>query len=186
MDDCPNPLPNAAEAAAPHTLRVATRGDRTMKKISYALLALLLAACSSSNPGSSTATATPGHGALSIDVIPNPIVAHNVSGDTYELPFDVVIRETGGADVTVQRVSLDVYALGAIHLYSISYTGAEIEGLGYSTRVPAGTEQRYHFNPSKSVPDDRLFGGVTAELRVDATDASGTPAVTRTGVSVRR
>jgi hypothetical protein len=153
-----------------------------MKKI--AILAILLAACAS--PKGSSTSATPGHGAIGIQVIPNPVVARNLGANTYEFPFDVLVRETGGRGVTISRVSVDVYALGGIHVGNESYDPSQIQALGFPTNVPGNGELRYHFSPRKSVTDDRLFGGVTAEVKVDAYDDTGTPTVARTTVTVTK
>ena len=128
----------------------------------------------------------PGHGALSIDVIPNPIVATHVRDDTYSFPFEVIMRETGGRPVDVTRVTATVYALGGIRIGTESYDAAEIRRLGYSPRSPAYGELRYRFSPQRSVPDERLFGGVSADLRVEGVDDTGTPTSATTSVSVRR
>lgn len=156
-----------------------------MKTFAFAA-ALLLAACSSSSTPHSSTTSAAGHGAISIEIVPNPVVATKVSGDTYEFPFEVVVRETAGHPVDVNRVTADVTALGAFHVASESYDAARISSMGFATRVPANGELRYRFNPRKSVTDDRLFGGVSAEIRVDATDEMGTATTARTSVTVRR
>lgn len=154
-----------------------------MKRVALLPVVLLIISCAGGRGGT---TSLPGHGAITIQIVPNPIVATRVSGNTYDFPFDVVVRETGGRPVDVTRVSAEVYALGGIRLGSESYDAARINSLGYSTRVPAGGELRYHFSPRKSVPDDRLFGGVSADLRVEARDDTGTPTTASTTVTVRR
>jgi hypothetical protein len=128
----------------------------------------------------------PGHGALSISIIPNPIVATLVRDETYSFPFEVVLRETGGRPVDIERITADIYALGGIRVGSESYDAAQIRNLGYSPRIPAHGELRYRFSPQREVPDERLFGGVSAELRVDGVDDTGTAARASTTVSVRR
>jgi hypothetical protein len=147
-------------------------------------LTLLLGFCSTT-PSLRTAT-LPGHGAISIEIVPNPIVAAKATGDAYDFPFEVVLRESGGHPVTVSRVSADVKALGSIPVASETYDAARIAQLGFSTTVPANGELRYRFNPRRSVPDERLFGSVTADLTVDATDDTGALAQARTRVTVRR
>ncbi len=131
-------------------------------------------------------TSVPGHGAISIEVIPNPIVAIHVSGDTYDFPLEIVVRETGGRPVDVTRVTATVYALGGIRLGSESYDTGRINSLGYSTRIPPNGELRYRFTPRRSIPNERLFGGVSADLRVEAQDDTGTPTTAATTVTVRR
>lgn len=154
-----------------------------MKKL-LALLLFVAAACSSSHPGQSSTVSQPGHGAISLTIAPNPIVATKVSGTTFDFPFDVVIRETGGHSVTISRVSADVNALGGIRVANESYDAAKIQSMGYSTTVPANGELRYHFAPRRDVTDERLFSGVSANLRVDATDDTGTATSATTTVTV--
>jgi len=147
-------------------------------------LALFAAYCGSSSGPSSVSQ--PGHGAITIAVVPNPIVAQKVSGDVYRFPFDLVIREVGGRPVSITRVSADVRAIAGIKVGSESYDVAKINSLGFPTRVAPNGELRYHFAPEKSVPDDRLFGGVTADLTVEGVDDSGLPTSARTTVTVTR
>ncbi|MGZ8869276.1 MAG: hypothetical protein ACXW2P_13110 [Thermoanaerobaculia bacterium] len=155
-------------------------------KRAIALFPLLLLSTFCAGRGGQGPVSQPGHGAIAIQIVPNPIVAHKVSGNTYDFPFEVVIREIGGRPVEIARVSADVYALGGIRVAEESYDAAKIRSLGYATSLSANGELRYKFAPRKSVPDDRLFGGVSAELRVEARDDSGTPANATTEVTVRR
>jgi hypothetical protein len=160
-----------------------------MKHAVFALAAtaLLVCACSSGRPGATQTSAVPGHGAISLTVVPNPIVAQKVSGSTYDFPFDVIVRETGGHPVSINRVSADIYAsVGGIKVGSESYDAAKIQSLGFSTSVPSNGELRYHFSPRKNVQDDRLFGGVYGDVRVDATDETGTAASATVRVTVTR
>lgn len=156
-----------------------------MKRLTILPLVLVLAYCAAGGGGSRSIT-QPGHGAIAIQVIPNPIIAQRVSGDTYDFPFEVLIRETGGRPVNVTRVSTDVTALGGIPVASENYDAARISSLGYGTAIPANGELRYRFNPRENVPDDRLFSAVSADLRVDAVDDLGTMTTARTTVTVRR
>jgi hypothetical protein len=155
-----------------------------MKRLFVLPLVLLVAHCGSSSGPSSVSQ--PGHGAITITVVPNPIVAQKMSGDMYRFPFEVVIREVGGRAVSIKRVSADVRAIAGIKVASESYDAAKINSLGYSTNVVPNGELRFHVAPEKSVPDDRLFGGVTADLTVEGVDDSGVPASARTTVTVTR
>ena len=157
-----------------------------MKRIALAFLTLIVAACATPKPGTGSTSSVPGHGSITIQIIPNPIVATRVRGNTYEFPFEVVVRETGGRTVNVDRVSADVYAIGGVRVASESYNTVDIQNLGYSTTIPANGTLRYRFAPRKSVGDKRLFGGVYAELHVDATDDTGTPTRATTTVTVTR
>ena len=117
---------------------------------------------------------------------PNPIVAPHVSGNTYDLPFDISVREMGGRAVTINRVAVDVYAVGGVHLGSEIYDAARITALGYSTNVPGNGELRYHFAPRQNVTDDRVFGSIYGEIRVSAADETATPASASTTVTVTK
>ena len=149
-----------------------------------AFLCVLLAACQS-GPQSGV-TSVPGRGAISIEVVPNPIVARQISGNTYEFPFEVVVRETGGRPVEVTGVTVTVFGPGNISVGRESWDAARIRSLGYSTSINARGEIRYRFTPQKEVPDERLFGSVSAELRVDARDDTGATTNATTVVTVRR
>lgn len=151
----------------------------------FACLVLLTAHCAGGRGGSGS-TASPGRGAVALQIVPNPIVATQVSGNLYDFPFEVVIRETGGRPVEILRVSADVYALGGIRIADESYDAAKIRSLGYSTSIAANGEARYRFAPRRSVPDDRLFSGVSAVLRVEARDDTGSPTSATTEVTVTR
>lgn len=153
--------------------------------IASLLLVITISGCSSSG-GSDTTAVRSGQGSLAITVTPNPIRAQQVSGDVYDFPFEIIVTERGGADVTIDRVSVDVTALGGLNIYSESYDRAEIERRGFATRIPAGGQVRYSFNPRKDVPDDRLFSAVEADLSVSGTDGSGSRTTARTSVTVRR
>jgi len=154
----------------------------------FTLLLLLGAVVACAGGGGSMSPAAPsaGHGAITIQVIPNPIVATSLGGDRYEFPFEVVVRETGGHAVTINRVSADVVALGALRVAQESYDSAKIQSLGFPTSIAANGELRYRFAQRHSVTDDRLFGAVTAELTVEGTDNTGTPTTGRTSVTVTR
>lgn len=147
-----------------------------------AVLLFLTAACASAPGGG--ATSTPGRGAVSIEITPNPIVARHVGGMTYEFPLEVVVRETGGRAVDVTRVTAEVFALGGLNVASEAYDAAKIRALGFATRIPANGEIRYRFTQRQEVPDKRLFSSVHADLRVDATDDGGAATSVSTRVTV--
>lgn len=147
---------------------------------------LLLATYCTSGAGGGQSGAVAGHGAITVQIAPNPIVAQPVSGAVYDFPFDVVIRETGGHPININRVTADVTAMGGFHVAQDSYDAAKINSLGYPTTLSPNGELRYHFAPRRSVADERLFSGVSAELTVDATDDTGTATTANTTVTVRR
>jgi hypothetical protein len=157
-----------------------------MKRCIALLSILIAAACASTSGGGDTTSSQPGHGAISIHIIPNPIVARHAAGDMYDFPFEVLVRETGGHPVEIDRVSAEVFALGGLSVGEETYDAAEIRRLGYSPSIPANGEIRYRFAPRREVPDERLFSGVHAELRVEGRDEGGAPVRTSTRVTVTR
>jgi hypothetical protein len=156
-----------------------------MRNLAISMTLLVALAACNGGPQDGV-TSVPGHGAIAIQVVPNPIVATKVSGDTYDFPFEVVVRETAGRPVTVTRIGVRVVFAGGLTLHEESWDASRIQSMGFNTTVAGRTEVRYRFNPRKEVPDDRLFGGVTAELRVEATDDTGTATSATTAVTVRR
>lgn len=160
---------------------------KAIRSIASMALVTLSVACGSSGGGtSSVPQVIPGRAALSVSVIPNPIVARKVSGNTYDFPFTVSVRESNGVAVNINRVSADVRALGGIPVYNESYSTAEIARMNYPTQIAGNSELRYSLNPRKEVPDDRLFGGVSAVITVDGTDANGNQVSADTTVTVTR
>lgn len=155
-----------------------------MKRIALLLSMTILAACGG-GPQSDT-TSVPGRGALAVRVDPNPIRATPVSGSMYDFPFEVIVRETGGRAVTVTNVTATVHGPGGFTVAREAYDAARIRSLGYNTTIPANGEVRYRFAPRKEVPDERLFGGVSAQLTVEGTDDSGAPTSASTTVTVTR
>lgn len=155
-----------------------------MKNLAITLTMLVaLAGCQGAQSG---VTSVPGHGAVTITVQPNPIKATKVSGNTYDFPFDVIVRETGGRATTVRRVTARVVFGGGITLANEEWDAAAIRAMGYNPALGPNAEQHYRFNQRKEVPDDRLFNGVSAELKVEAVDDTGTVANATTVVTVTR
>ncbi len=155
-----------------------------MRRVALVPFALLVSFCAGGRGPASTSVA--GHGALTIQISPNPVVATRIRGSIYDFPFEVVLRETGGHPVDVDRVSANVLALGGIQVASESYDAARIASLGYSTHVPANGEMHYRFDQRRDVTNDLLFQGVSAEIRVDGQDETGTPTTAGTRVSVTK
>ena len=159
--------------------------NRALSMIFFCFVAVLaVARCSSDDPGRTPTE--PGHGALDIAVVPNPIVASHVSGDTYDFPFDVRVVNPGSLPVSIGRVEIDVTAFGGLKIYSESKNASDIRGYGYPTTVAPGETLSYHFEPREDVPDERLFDGVSALLTAVGTDTAGKQVSASIRVSVTR
>ena len=152
-----------------------------MRRSALALV-FLIAACSGTRSG---VTSVPGRGAITVEVSPNPIVAKRVSGNLYEFPVDVTVRETGGQRVNVTRVDVSV-SVGALNVGGETWDAAKITSMGYPTSVPARGELRLHFAPRRSVPDERYFSSLTAQLKVEAVDESGAGTTASVPLKVRQ
>lgn len=143
-----------------------------MRQILCIALLIIAGSCARGTNGPSPVV-QPRQAALQIFVEPNPIVARAVSQDVYDFPLSIGIVERGGVDVEIQRVGINVIALGVINLYSETYNRQQITRMGYPTSLRANGEIRYDLKPREKVPDERLFGGVAAELFVEGVDANG-------------
>ncbi|HEX3579010.1 MAG TPA: hypothetical protein VHY33_10645 [Thermoanaerobaculia bacterium] len=157
-----------------------------MKRFAILALAILPLACATPRPGTTKNTSTPGRGAIKLTITPNPVVATNVGGNTYEFPFDVVVKETGGHPVTIERVTANVFTAGGIQVASESYDAAKIQSLGFATAIQAKGEIHYHFVPRKDVPDERLFTSVYGDVRVEGIDDNGSRTTTTTTITLKK
>ena len=157
-----------------------------MKRLALIALVCLPLARASQRPGTNKSTSTPGHGAIKLTVTPNPVVATSVGGSTYDFPFDVVVKETGGHPVTIDRVTASVYAGGGIPVATESYDAAKIQSLGFATTIAAKGELHYHFNPRKDVTDDHLFSSVYGDVRVEGLDDNGARTSSTTTITVTK
>jgi hypothetical protein len=146
-------------------------------------LLLLGVACAHS---SSQQLPQSGHGAIAVSIAPNPIVAQPAGGNLYEFPFDIAVSESGGHAVTINALTASVYAFGGMRVASEKLDAERIKALGFATHVPANGEVRVHMSPRKPVPDERLFGGVWIDVKIDAVDDTGNAVSASTKATVRR
>lgn len=156
-----------------------------MKRLAIIALVLFPLACATHRAGTKS-TSTPGHGKITLTITPNPVIATNVGGNTYEFPIDVVIKETGGHPVTIDRVTANVFAAGGIPVASESYDAAKIKSLGFATMIQANGEIHYHFVPRKDVPDTSLFSTVYGDVRVEGTDDNGARTSSTTTITLKK
>jgi hypothetical protein len=154
-----------------------------MLRVLLLSMPLLLSACSDADTPVTRAVSEPGHGRVSVAVEPNPIVAKRISDDLIGLPFDVVVTETAGVPVDVQKLVLNVSLAGA-SVYSLTFTAEDLRKAGQSTTVPGSGSVRFAFHP-KTRKDDRILGSASGEVTVVAVDGTSALALAATGVSVR-
>jgi len=157
-----------------------------MKRLAILALAVLPLACATPRAGTTKSTSTPGRGAIKLTITPNPVVATNVGGNTYEFPFDAVVKETGGHPVTIERVTANVFTAGGIPVATESYDAAKIQSLGFATAIQAKGEIHYHFVPRKDVPDTSLFSSVYGDVRVEGIDDNGSRTTTTTTITLKK
>jgi len=157
-----------------------------MKRLALIALVCLPLACASQRPGTNKSTATPGRGAIKLTVTPNPVVGTNAGGSSYDFPFDVEVKETGGHPVTIDKVTASVYAGGGIPVATESYDAAKIKSLGFATSIQSKGVIRYHFNPRKDVTDDHLFSSIYGDVRVEGLDDNGARVSSMTTITVTK
>jgi hypothetical protein len=157
-----------------------------MKRLAIIAAVLLSLACATHHAGTTKSTSTPGHGAIKLTITPNPVIATNVGGSTFEFPFDAAIKETGGHPVTINRVTANVFAAGGIPVATETYEAAQIQALGFATTLQSKGEIHYHFAPRKEVSDDRLFSSVYGDIRVEGTDDNGARTSTTTTITLAK
>src|SRR4030081_3327276 len=157
-----------------------------MKRLALIALVCLPLACATPRAGTTKSTSTPGRGAIKLTITPNPVVATNVGGNTYEFPFDAVVKETGGHPVTIERVTANVFTAGGIPRATESYDAAKIQSLGFATAIQAKGEIHYHFAPRKDVPDASLFSSIYGDVRIEGIDDNGSRTTTTTTITLKK
>lgn len=128
----------------------------------------------------------PLRGRLELSVEPNPIVAHPLGGDLYELNFDIIMREAGGVGVRIEDFTVDAVAFKSVVVRSQTYPATFITNRGYPASIEAGKYLRFKFSKQWTLPAGLLLSGASARVEartVDDNRVRGRSAV-RVGVVV--
>ncbi len=157
-----------------------------MKRLAFIALVCLPLACATHRPGTNKSTTTPGRGEIRITVTPSRVVAANAGGSSYDLPFDVVVKETGGHPVTIDKVTASVYAGGGIPVATQSYDASKIQSLSFATSIQAKHEVHYHLVPRMDVTDEHLFSSIYGDVRVEGLDDNGARVSSTATITVTR
>ncbi len=126
----------------------------------------------------------PLRGHLVLEVEPNPIVATPLGGDLYELKFDIIMREQGGAGVRIENFTVDAIAFRTVTVQSQTFPGTYITERGYPARVEAGKYLRFSFVKRWHLPTTFLRSGASARVTTRTVDDNGLRDVTETRVGV--
>jgi len=145
-------------------------------------LAVVLLSCASPRP---EGVAPRVGGSLAIAIYPNPIIAKQVEANLYEFPFEVSLRETGGANVEIDGIRVEV-RLAALPIFAQTFDQTELTRRGYSATVPAGGNVQYRFSPRREVPMDLPLLQLSAAVVVFGLDPMGRRTEAGTIVTVRR
>ena len=149
----------------------------------YVVLIAILAFACSTIPHEQ---AVPMRGRLELSVEPNPIVAHPLGGDLYQLDFDIVMREAGGVAVRIQDFTVDAVAFRTVVVRSQTYPATYITDRGYPASIDAGKYLRFTFSKRWTLPAAFLYSGASARVdarTIDDNGVRGTSSV-RVGVVV--
>ena len=145
---------------------------------------LMFAACSSFQQEEPTIL----RGRLVLEVVPNPIVAVPVREDLYDFHFDIVMREEGGVDLTIEEFTVEAIAFNTIPVRKQTFPGSYITERGYPATVDAGKYLRFSFTKRWQLPGTLLMSGASARVTARTVDENGRRNETnvRVGVHVQR
>lgn len=124
-------------------------------------------------------------GTLAIDVYPNPIIARQIRAHLYEFPFEVSLRETGGTDVEIDGIRVEV-RLAGLPIFAQAFDETELTRRGYSATVPAASNVQYKFSPQRELPADFPLRQMVAVVTVSGVDITGKRTEAQTSIRVRR
>jgi hypothetical protein len=122
---------------------------------------------------------------LQFDIYPNPIIALPVSGNVYDFPFEISLRELGGSDVEIDAIRVEVRMRG-IPIFTQAFDETELTRRGYPSRIPANGNAQFRFSPRREIPPDFVLQQVVAAIVISGMDESGRRTEATTTVRIRR
>lgn len=146
------------------------------------LLLILLAGCASMDTEAPRAI----RGRIVLETVPNPLIAKSLGGDSYEVAFDLVMREEGGVDTRIEDFTVDAIALGGLVVRSETHPATYITGKGYPAQVAAGKYLRFSFVKRWTLPTDLLLSGAAVRVTARTVDVNGARDVTTFRAAVKR
>src|SRR5438132_285451 len=87
--------------------------------------ALCAIACATPNVGTENV-----HGAIAIEVVPNPVIAKWLGQRVFEFPYTIVLRETAGRGVKISKVATEFHTAGGVRLPADSFDLAQLTMAG--------------------------------------------------------
>lgn len=141
----------------------------TRLRIAAAAAIALLCACSNLP----REQAAPLRGRLELSVEPNPIVAHPLGSDQYELNFDIIMREAGGVALRIEDFTVDALAFKSVVVRSQTYPASFITDRGYPAAIQAGKYLRFSFSKRWTLPSAFLYSGASARVEARTIDVNG-------------
>lgn len=142
-----------------------------MKALAVSAVLLALCACA--------ANKAEGHGAISVRVRNDPVLATLGEQNQYHFPLEMIVRETGGHPVQIARVSIKMSSASSPRTSggSARWNADQLRALGAPTTIPANGEVILNLGPVRAsggpnprVPPD----GISAQIVVQALDETYT------------
>lgn len=125
--------------------------------------------CSGGAPEPAT---NPIRGRLEAEVLPNPVVAVATGEGSWQFPFEVVLRESGGVEIEIEAIRIRVTVAG-IPVSRQLWDSEEIRRRGYGTVLPPGGMLQYAFTPVRAVANAPLLEVARGEVEIEVVDRLG-------------
>lgn len=112
-------------------------------------------------------------GTIVLDTIPNPLVALPLGDDEYEMRFEIVMREEGGVDTTIEEFTISALGPGGIVVRTETHPSIFITSRGYPASVEAGKYLSFDFVKRWRLPTPILLAGTSISVSARTVDVNG-------------